>query len=39
VQDTTEEGQLARLILGYRRTTANENPPGVQLLGSSSWMR
>ena len=30
VQDKTEEGQPARLILGYRRITANEN-------SSDSW--
>jgi len=30
VQDKTEEGQPARLTLGYRRITANENPPGSQ---------
>jgi hypothetical protein len=28
VQDKTEEGQQVRLILGYRRITANENSPG-----------
>jgi hypothetical protein len=30
VQDKTEEGQPARLILGYRRTRANENSPGIR---------
>src|SRR5205814_8722060 len=30
VQDKTEGGQPVRLILGYRRITANENSPGIR---------